>query len=403
MFPLPAAGRIGLYVLLLLAGVVALYLGKAVIATLLISLLLASVLGPAATWLHQTLKIRWGLSCIIVVLGLVLANLLITTVFAAAITRMVQRVPNPNNEREFIQQYDIFRAKLEQVWPFSLDEGQFPKNPQNVDDIRSVKWMTELATDYLRNSWNYPANWLLYWILVLFITFFVLLEGKMLARRVVAIFGPSPEVQARATSVLLDMAQSVRTYLVWRTIINLGLAIVMGLIYQTAGLSQAWTWAILLAILNYVPYLGPVVAGIPPFLDAFISASPAAAVVVTIVYLGVIVLEGYLIVPLLMGHNMDLNATTVMVACLFWELVWGTTGLFLAMPIMAGIKAILFNVPEWRPWADLMSSGDRPAEEPPPVAVIAPAPSDSPNGKSGGSHAEPRFTTDEPPRADGHL
>jgi len=35
---------------------------------------------------------------------------------------------------------------------------------------------------------------------------------------------------------------------------------------------------------------------------------------------------------------------------LFWELVWGTTGLFLAMPIMAGVKAILYHVPEWRVW-----------------------------------------------------
>ena len=41
----------------------------------------------------------------------------------------------------------------------------------------------------------------------------------------------------------------------------------------------------------------------------------------------VIVIEGYLIVPMLMGRSMDLNATTVMLACLFWELVWpGMTG-----------------------------------------------------------------------------
>src|SRR5579862_6350875 len=122
MFPLPAAGRIGLYVLLLLAGVVALYLGKMVIVPLLIALLLASVLGPAATWLHQTFKIRWGLACITVILGLVLANLLITAVFSATITRMVQRLPNPNDEKQFIEQYKVFRGKIEQVWPWPLDE-----------------------------------------------------------------------------------------------------------------------------------------------------------------------------------------------------------------------------------------------------------------------------------------
>jgi len=68
-------------------------------------------------------------------------------------------------------------------------------------------------------------------------------------------------------------------------------------------------WAILLAILNYVPYLGPIVAGLPPFVDAFLSTSPAGAVIVTIFYAAVILLEGYLIVPLVMGRSMDLNAT----------------------------------------------------------------------------------------------
>jgi hypothetical protein len=53
---------------------------------------------------------------------------------------------------------------------------------------------------------------------------------------------------------------------------------------------------------------------------------------------------------------MDLNATTVMLACLFWELVWGMTGLFLAMPIMAAVKSVCMHVPDWRPWANLMSA-----------------------------------------------
>ena len=77
-----------------------------------------------------------------------------------------------------------------------------------------------------------------------------------------------------------------------------------------------------------------------------------------------------LIVPLLMGRSMELNATTVMVACLFWELVWGMTGLFLAMPIMAGVKAICMHVPGWRPWANLMGTdhGEVKSEEAPLAA-----------------------------------
>jgi predicted PurR-regulated permease PerM len=164
-------------------------------------------------------------------------------------------------------------------------------------------------------------------------------------------------------NALQDIAMQIRAYLVWRTIINFALAIFLGMVYQILGLSQPWTWALITAVAWYVPYLGPIVAGIPPVLDAFVSCeSPWVAIGILIFYILVVTLEGYLIVPVVMGRSMELNATTVMLACLFWELVWGTSGLFLAMPLMAAIKTICAHVPDWQPWANLMSTRD---DEPP--------------------------------------
>jgi hypothetical protein len=91
------------------------------------------------------------------------------------------------------------------------------------------------------------------------------------------------------------------------------------------------------------------------------------AVFILLFYLAIIIIEGYLIVPVIMGRSMELNATTVMLACLFWELVWGTLGLFLAMPLMAGIKAICYHVPGWRPWANLMGTTE--VDDAPPVPL----------------------------------
>jgi hypothetical protein len=125
-------------------------------------------------------------------------------------------------------------------------------------------------------------------------------------------------------------------------------------------------WAIFLAILNYIPYLGPIIAGVPPVIDAFLSVSGAGAVGVLVFYVVIIIVEGYLIVPLVMGRSMDMNATTVMLACLFWELLWGPLGLFLAMPLMAAVKAICYHVDGWRPWANLMSTSE---EVPRPVTL----------------------------------
>src|SRR5262249_45173219 len=96
-----------------------------------------------------------------------------------------------------------------------------------------------------------------------------------------------------------------------------------------------------------------------------VHVSPWAALGVVVIFTLLVTLEGYLIVPVVMGRHMDLNATTVLLACLFWDLVWGTPGLFLAMPLMAAIKSICDHVPGWKPWANLMSAGE--ADAPPPV------------------------------------
>ena len=56
-------------------------------------------------------------------------------------------------------------------------------------------------------------------------------------------------------------------------------------------------------------------------IDAFVTLSPMDALGIMCFYALIITLEGYLIVPVVMGRGMELNATTVMIACLFWDLV----------------------------------------------------------------------------------
>jgi predicted PurR-regulated permease PerM len=371
--------RVGINVAILLASVVALRLGQSIFIPTIIALLLGAVLGPGALWLHRRLNFPWMLSCITAVSGLVLLNLLVTVVLAISVSRMLAILPrapegavDATGEKKDQQQiiYERIVKKIKDLawWDFSPDV--FPERAEDSPVFLYIRDTVQKSVpEALIQIGLYGTNWFWQWILILFILFFLLLEGGMLTRRVVEIFGPSIEVQNEARKVLSDMAGQVKTYLVWRTIINFGLAIVVGTFFSIAGLHSPWTWALLLAILNYIPYLGPVLAAIPPLFDALLTISPLGAVMILVMYTVVIIVEGYLIVPLLMGRSMDLNATTVLLACLFWDLVWGTLGLFLAMPLMAAMKAICYHVPGWRPWANLMSTGEG---EPHPVILPSP-------------------------------
>ena len=99
--------------------------------------------------------------------------------------------------------------------------------------------------------------------------------------------------------------------------------------------------------------------GVPPILDAFLTVeSPWVAVGLLVFYVACVTVEGYFLVPLVMGRSMDLNASTVLLTTVYWELVWGPAGLFLSMPLMAMVKAVCAHVPGWKPWGRLMETED---------------------------------------------
>jgi predicted PurR-regulated permease PerM len=390
-----SATRWGVNALILLGIILALYLGKNIFIPTVIALLLAAMLWPLATWMHsegiplvgarsrqgfpwlRPVIVRWrpswGFATLAVVTGFIAFVIGVTFAFGLGLSKIFIDAGNVNKQE---QVYIAVVKKLERLH-IPLDNEYLPPNP--IDPVTGeVKSQVFAAVRNFFDAKNPAflsfAGWALgyggtlLWesILIMFILLFLLLEGRMLSRRVVEIFGPSAVVQSKVVEALKEMANQVRAYLVWRTIINFAMAGLLGGLYHFLGLRLSWTWALLTSVLWYIPYLGPIAAGIPPILDAFISCdSPWVAVFILIFYVVWVVIEGYFVVPVVMGRSMEMNATTVMLACLFWEHVWGTVGLFLAMPLIAAVKAVCTHIPDAKPWANLMSSHDEPPETAP--------------------------------------
>ncbi len=387
---LSTATRWGLNLLIGLAIVGALWLGRPIFIPTTIALLLAAMLWPGANWLNlkgiplpffvarngfpwlrpfvYRIKLPWYVSCTAVVAVLLLLAAGVTIGFGIAIPKMVQALPN--DEKKAQDFYKRFRERVQRVAPVHIDPQYLPDRAEDSQLVQYIRGALDpdkspVVVNTLMSIASYGGNWLWETILIFFILFFLLLEGRDLTRHVVEIFGPSLAVRNKVGEALTDMSNQIRSYLVWRTIINFSMSLFLGLIYHILDLSQPWTWALMTAILWYVPYLGPIMAGVPPVVDAFVTCeSPWVAIGILVFYIAFVIIEGYFVVPVVMGRSMELNATTVMLACLLWELVWGTSGLFLAMPLMAVLKTICTHVPDWHPWANLMSTRD----EPPPTA-----------------------------------
>src|SRR5262245_23960838 len=339
-----SATRWGLTGLILLSLSLSLYLGRQIFIPTVIAVLLACMLWPAVQWLNQSLRVPWSLACASAVAVLVVLLLGTTLAFSLVVPRLLQSLPNDPDKAQ--QSYARFRMRLERLSPWPLDPHYFP---EKAEESAALKYLQsaldpknpQFVVNTLVSVGAVTGVWMWQSTLITFLLFFLLLEGRMLTQRLVELVGSGAQTRAQAIVALQEIASSVRAFLVWRTLINFAMAIILGLVYYIVGLSHAWIWALMTAVLLYVPYLGPILAGIPPVLDAFVSVeSPWVAVGILMFYLAFVTMEGYFIVPLVMGRSMDLNATTVMLACLYWELVWGPAGLFLAMPVMAAAKAV---------------------------------------------------------------
>lgn len=354
---LTTATRYGLNVLALLGVAVALWLGRSIFIPLTIAVLLAAILYPAARYLNSRFLMPWFLACLSIILGLVAVMLVLFFSFAASIPKLLEDLPKPNNLKSQEEFYKRVVGQINSAIPFDIRDI-LPQEPERSAVFQYVR--RGLEGDQIPNTLVHlsaSGGYLLFEsVLVLFILLFLLLEGDMLANKIRAVFGVEGDTQTRVTGALAEMAEAVRKYLVWRTIVNIILALVLGSFYHAIGLRQATLWALLTAIFSYVPYIGTIAAGVPPVLDCLITLGAGEALGVMFFYICVVTFEGYIIIPWVMGRSMDLNATTVLLACLFWDLVWGTAGLFLAMPLMAAVKAVCMHVEGWNAWGRLMSS-----------------------------------------------
>ena len=145
---------------------------------------------------------------------------------------------------------------------------------------------------------GYLGSWLFQFVLILFILLFLLMQGRRPMRRVTEVFGPSQEIRGKVSETLGEMTEAVARDLIWRTVINIGLAIVIGGNLPGNGPAPGLDLGPGQRASSHIPDIGPIIAGIPPLLDAFVHCSPLHALGVLVIYTVVITLEGYLVVPL---------------------------------------------------------------------------------------------------------
>ncbi|MBT9385973.1 AI-2E family transporter [Pseudooceanicola sp. CBS1P-1] len=195
-------------------------------------------------------------------------------------------------------------------------------------------------------------------LVVLYAAFFMAERG-VLAKKVVIAMG-GEEKGDRALDLLGRINERIGGYLLVKTTLNGILGAISYVVLLVLGIEFALFWSVLIAFLNYIPYIGslvgvvfPVLLSLAQFGDIWMSVLVMVCLTIAQMFVG-----AYL-EPRMMGRAFNLSPFVVLLALAVWSTIWGIAGAVLAVPMTASMVLVFAEIKATRPVAVLLSGTGR--------------------------------------------
>jgi len=226
-----------------------------------------------------------------------------------------------------------------------------PETPQ-IQEVRIHAEGSPLV-NFVYQHWERIYQVLLLASFIPFLVYFMLSWRDHMRRHYLQLFhGQGRHAAGRSWQGIADMA---RAYVVGNFVLGVILTLFSGLFFWLFRIPYFLLVAPLSGFLSLIPYVGLPLALIPPLFAALpVYNKVGAYLIIAAVVGGLHLIAMNLLYPLLVGSRVHLNPLAVTIALMFWGSVWGAMGLIFAIPITAGIKAVLDNVPELEAYGKLL-------------------------------------------------
>jgi predicted PurR-regulated permease PerM len=329
--PLPSDPKViflgGLFAIALLAAV---YVAAEIVLPLVLAVVLKLLLQPAMRVLE-----RWHVPRILAALVLILAVFGTIVGLGAAISgpastwaaKLPEGIPRLQERLSFLQApINTLQRFLQQV----EDYGQ-PAGPAAVSAGGSML-MTRLFT----GTRDFASG---FFTTILFLIF-LLVSGDTFLRRLVEIL-PSFSNKRQAVDISQQIESDISAYLVTITLMNAVVGIATAMVMWLTGIGDPVLWGAVAFLLNFVPILGPIFGVVIFLLAGLLSIDTLwQAFLPAGLYLGIHLVEGQMITPMLLAKRFVLNPVLVIISLVFWFWMWGTPGAILSVPMLAITKII---------------------------------------------------------------
>ncbi|MGY0797494.1 AI-2E family transporter [Lysobacter sp. A286] len=191
---------------------------------------------------------------------------------------------------------------------------------------------------------------------VVLLTFFFMVYGENLQRNAISLL-PTRQQKRVSVEIMQSMEREISRYVLTISLINIavGLALAGALYLLQVPLAEALLWGTMATVLNFAPYVGPLIGiiimlmmGFVAFDELWMSLLPAG------IYLFLHTLEGQILTPVVLGRQMRLSPLVLILALMVFGSLWGIIGLLLAVPLLVCVKIVLARIDGLEGWAKLL-------------------------------------------------
>lgn len=154
-----------------------------------------------------------------------------------------------------------------------------------------------------------------------------------------------------------EVERRIKRYLVRMVLISGATGFFVGLTLTILGVEFGWIFGLLAFLLNFIPNIGSVIATLLPLPVAFLNPEMSflAKILVLAVPITIQFTMGNIVAPKIMGESLDLHPVIILIALIFFGMIWGIVGMFLATPITAVIKILCERIEYCAPFAELLA------------------------------------------------
>ena len=350
----PTINQVCLIALTLIAITYTLYFAAAIILPFVLALFLTALLSPALQLINRRLRVPRAIAALILIFAVFMVvwavGYLVVVPASNWIAKIPQSLPTLIEKLSFLQR----PMKLLEQGLKAFQDAVPSDGAQKVVEVKQSTdvggKMLGIGTTVLAGGRAFVGQGLT----VMLLLFFFLASSESLLRRIVEIM-PRFDDKRRVVSIVSETEESISHYLLTVSLMNALVGLLTGFAVWLLGMSDPVLFGTISFLLNYVPILGPLTgvvifffAGLFSFPTAFQALFPAG------IYLGIHILEGEIVTPMLLARRFTLNPIMVISSLIFWDWLWGIPGALLSTPLLAVIKIVCDHVEVLAPLGHLI-------------------------------------------------